>query len=144
MIVAIDDTSPLPAYEQLRAQVEAMVLAGTLAVGDRLPPIRRLASDLGLAPGTVQRAYRELEESGLVRGQGRRGTRVAARDEWSSHATDDDPVAEAAHRLAVAVRQVDATAAAAHAALDDALAVLAADDGAPPGQTVSERSRTIA
>jgi GntR family transcriptional regulator len=76
VIVHLDPSSPVPPYEQLRGQVAAAIGAGRLGPGHRLPPIRQLAADLGLAPGTVARAYRELEAAGLVRSQGRRGTRV--------------------------------------------------------------------
>ncbi len=44
----------------------------------RLPSIRQLAGDLGVAPNTVARAYRELEVDGFLRSRGRRGTTVAA------------------------------------------------------------------
>jgi DNA-binding transcriptional regulator YhcF (GntR family) len=50
---------------------------GELAPGHRLPTVRRLAEDLGVAPGTVARAYRELEASGLVETRGRNGTFVS-------------------------------------------------------------------
>ena len=53
-----------------------MIVAGSLAVGARLPSIRQLASDLGLAPGTVARAYRELEAEGPVSSRVRHGTVV--------------------------------------------------------------------
>lgn len=52
-----------------------------LPPGAKLPPVRRLAGDLGLAPNTVARAFRELEAAGLVETQGRRGTIVAGRGE---------------------------------------------------------------
>jgi len=45
--------------------------------GDRLPPVRVCADQLGLAPNTVARAYRELEEEGWLVGRGRSGTFVA-------------------------------------------------------------------
>ena len=76
--VAIDLGTGVAPYEQIRAQVVAHVAAGRLAPGDRLPTIRALATDLGLAPGTVARAYRELEESGVVTTRRRAGTVVAA------------------------------------------------------------------
>jgi DNA-binding transcriptional regulator YhcF (GntR family) len=55
-----------------------MIVAGTLAEGTQLPPIRQLAADLGLAANTVARAYRELEHEGLVRSRVRHGTVVAS------------------------------------------------------------------
>jgi DNA-binding transcriptional regulator YhcF (GntR family) len=70
----VDPSSPVPPYEQLRQQITALVLAGALARGDRLPSIRQLANDLGIAGGTVARAYRELETDGVVATHGRHGT----------------------------------------------------------------------
>ena len=77
MIIRIDAQSPVPAFEQLRGQVEAMIGSAVLPVGHRLPTIRQLAKDLGLAPGTVARAYQELERSGAVVTRGRHGSYVA-------------------------------------------------------------------
>jgi GntR family transcriptional regulator len=72
--LAVDPSSPIPPYEQLRQQITALVLAKALAPGDRLPSIRQLANDLGIAGGTVARAYRELESDGVVATRGRHGT----------------------------------------------------------------------
>ncbi len=77
MIVRIDDESHVPPYRQLVDQLLAQVAGGRLPVGQRLPPVRQLAADLGLANGTVARAYRNLEEAGLLKTEGRRGTFVA-------------------------------------------------------------------
>ena len=77
-MLEVDPGSAVPPYEQLREQVTALVLAGALNAGDRLPAIRQLANDLGLAGGTVARAYRELEADGVVTTRGRHGTTVAA------------------------------------------------------------------
>lgn len=76
--VVVDTTSPVPPYEQVRAQLADLVAAGVLARDDRLPPIRQLAADLGIAPGTVARAYVLLEAAGLVRTGRGGGTRVVA------------------------------------------------------------------
>ena len=64
--VRVSATDPTPPYEQLRLQLAGAIEAGTLRAGVRLPTVRQLAADLGLANGTVMRAYRELEASGLV------------------------------------------------------------------------------
>ena len=74
--VGIDPASTTPPYEQIRAQVAALVHRGALAHGDRLPSVRALATELGVAAGTVARAYTELETDGLVAGRGRLGTLV--------------------------------------------------------------------
>jgi GntR family transcriptional regulator len=69
---------PTPPYEQLRRQLVDLIEGGQLLEGERLPPLRQLAGDLGLAVGTVARTYRELEVAGLVRSRRGGGTRVAA------------------------------------------------------------------
>lgn len=78
LAVRIDLDSPTPHYEQLRAQLAALVTAGDLADGQRLPTVRALANDLGIAPGTVARTYRDLEAAGLVTTRRRVGTLVTA------------------------------------------------------------------
>lgn len=77
MNIDVDTSSAVPAYEQVRSQLSEMILAGSLPAGTRLSPIRQLAADLGLAPGTVARVYTELEASGLVTSRVRHGTVVA-------------------------------------------------------------------
>ena len=76
--IEVDPASPVPPFEQLRAQFAAMIASGVLLPGDQLPSIRQLAGDLGLAVNTVARTYRELETLGLVRSRVRHGTTVAA------------------------------------------------------------------
>lgn len=76
--VRVDPADPTPPYEQLRAQLSQLITGGVLEGGSRLPPVRQLAADLGLATGTVARAYRELEAAGLVETRRGGGTVVAA------------------------------------------------------------------
>jgi GntR family transcriptional regulator len=75
--VTVDVLDPTPPYEQLRRQLADLIGAGVVSPGDRLPPVRQLAADLGLANGTVARTYRELEQAGYVRSRRGGGTRVA-------------------------------------------------------------------
>jgi DNA-binding transcriptional regulator YhcF (GntR family) len=77
-MVIIDDASPVPPFEQVRAQFAAQITDHVLVAGTRLPSVRQLADDLGLAVNTVARAYRELEAAGLVETRGRGGTVVTA------------------------------------------------------------------
>ena len=77
MIIHVDTSSGVPPYDQVRSAIERAVADGELAPGTRLPTVRALAANLGLAPNTVARAYRELEVLGLLGSQGRRGTFVA-------------------------------------------------------------------
>ena len=111
VILEIDPRSAVPPYEQLRQQVTALVIGGALTPGARLPAIRQLANDLGLAGGTVARAYRELESDGVVTTHGRHGTVVAGPPRRPA------PQAE----LLSAARQYAAEALNAGANLDDAL-----------------------
>lgn len=74
----LDPDSPVAPYEQLRAQVASRAATGDLPAGTRLPTVRALATELGVAANTVARAYRELEGDGVVVTEGRRGTFVAS------------------------------------------------------------------
>lgn len=76
-LLRIDPAAEIPPYEQLRRQLIAQIEAGQLPANTRLPTVRRLAADLGIAPGTVARAYKELEGEGYLAARGRHGTRVA-------------------------------------------------------------------
>jgi GntR family transcriptional regulator len=74
LTVVTDDV--IPPYEQLRRQLAQLINSGALTPGQRLPPLRQLASDLGLAVGTVARTYRELEADGLITARRGGGSRV--------------------------------------------------------------------
>ncbi len=93
--VRVDVTSAVPQYEQLRAQLAALITAGALVDGERLPTVRSLAHDLGIAPGTVARTYRDLEAGGLVLTRRKVGTVVTA----PPAALDRAAVTEAAERF---------------------------------------------
>ena len=121
-MIGYDPGSPVPPYEQVRAQLARQVQAGELTPGTRLPTVRRLAGDLGLAVNTVARAYRELERDGLVVTRGRNGTVVAA--------TPDESVAlDAAADYAARVRGLGLST---ERALDLVRGVLEASDPGPP------------
>ncbi|MGH3450905.1 MAG: GntR family transcriptional regulator [Haloechinothrix sp.] len=78
MKVRIDQASATSPYEQVRTQVARQINDGSLPVGTRLPTVRALAAELGIAPNTAARAYRELEEAGLLETRGRAGTFVGS------------------------------------------------------------------
>lgn len=75
--VVVDTDNGLAPWRQVHAQILRAITAGALHEGTRLPPIRQLARDLGLAVGTVARAYRELENDGWVTTARAKGTVVA-------------------------------------------------------------------
>jgi DNA-binding transcriptional regulator YhcF (GntR family) len=73
----LDADSTVPPFEQLRIQIATRAASGDLPAGTRLPTVRALATDLGLAANTVAKAYRALETDGVITTEGRRGTFVS-------------------------------------------------------------------
>lgn len=67
------------ASDRLAAAIAGRIHRGSLGPGERLPTVRALAAELGLAPNTVAKAYRKLEADGMIEGRGRNGTFVAER-----------------------------------------------------------------
>jgi DNA-binding transcriptional regulator YhcF (GntR family) len=120
VIIDVDPQSAVPTYEQVRAQLADMIVSGALPAGTRLPSIRQLASDLDLAPGTVARAYRELEAADLVSSRVRHGTvvRPAAKP---TRAAGRAQLEEAARGYALAVLRLGGTEDEAVRALRDQL-----------------------
>jgi GntR family transcriptional regulator len=74
--IALDFRSGVPIYAQIVEQITRQVLDGTLRVGDQLPTVRQLAADLRINFNTVARAYRLLDENGLISTQQGRGTYI--------------------------------------------------------------------
>ncbi len=79
MIITVDPAAEAPPFAQVRSQLLEAIATGALHPGTRLPTIRQLAGDLGLANNTVARAYRELLADGVLESRGRRGTFVRDR-----------------------------------------------------------------
>ncbi|WP_242676905.1 GntR family transcriptional regulator [Rhodococcus sp. ABRD24] len=67
----------MPPFEQLRVRILEMVQREELVAGTKIPTVRALAADLGVAPNTVARTYRELEQLGVIETRGRLGSFVA-------------------------------------------------------------------
>ncbi|WP_081477141.1 GntR family transcriptional regulator [Dietzia alimentaria] len=80
VLLAVDPASAEPPFRQLKDQIVEAINRGRLTTGTRLPPVRALASDVGLSTATAAKVYRELEEAGVLEGRGRSGTFVAAAD----------------------------------------------------------------
>jgi DNA-binding transcriptional regulator YhcF (GntR family) len=77
--ITLGDDDGSAAWDRLARAIEGRIHRGSIGPGARLPTIRALADQLDLAPNTVAKAYRRLEEDGLIEGRGRRGTFVAER-----------------------------------------------------------------
>lgn len=79
--ITVDAASSEPPFEQVRRGIIDLVARGDLIVGTRLPTVRALADELGIAANTAARAYRELEAAGVIETRGRHGSFVAARSD---------------------------------------------------------------
>lgn len=105
----IDHGGPVAPYEQLRTQLAGQVATGRLGPGAKLPTVRALAAQVGLAVNTVARVYRELEADGVVVTEGRRGTFVAATSAGSSAAALDAATTYAASARRLGLTLSEAT-----------------------------------
>ena len=74
----IDHASDVPLGEQVRRAVRRAIAEGRIRKGDSLPPVRKVAARTGVNLNTVARAYRQLEQEGLVETVRGRGTEVKA------------------------------------------------------------------
>jgi len=106
-MITIDASSSVPPFEQLRVRLIEQVESGELAAGTRLPTVRRLADDLGLAPNTVARAYRELEADHFIETRGRNGSFVKAQGDAAQQAAQEAAAAyaERIRKLGIAPAQ---------------------------------------
>ncbi len=96
-LITLDPDSPEPPFEQVREQLRTQVVSGVLAPGSKLPTVRGLAAELGIAANTVARAYRELETLGMIETRGRAGSIVTG-------ASADRAAREAAHEYVEKLR----------------------------------------
>ncbi len=72
----LDSSSELPLYRQLSHYLQRLIESGELRLGDRLPPTRELAGQIGLNRTTISAAYELLESEGLIKGEVGRGSYV--------------------------------------------------------------------
>jgi GntR family transcriptional regulator len=79
-VFEVDLVSHVPIYTQIVEQVKQLVASGQLEPGDQLPTVRQLAADLRVNFNTVARAYRLLDEAGVISTQQGRGTYVLETD----------------------------------------------------------------
>ena len=92
--IQISPGSHEPIYAQIVGQISEAVARGQVAVGDKLPPVRKLAAELVINPNTVARAYSVLEQSGLVTTKTGAGTFVSDPKLRSADAADLNALTE--------------------------------------------------
>ena len=68
---------PRPIYEQIRTELQKLILSGIMSPGEKLPSVRDLAAQLAINPNTIQRAYRELEAEDYILSIAGKGSFVA-------------------------------------------------------------------
>lgn len=76
MVLAIDDSSDIPIYQQLRNQIVVGISDGRLKPGEQLPTVRALAEEIGVNAMTVNRAYQVLKQEGYIVTDRRNGAKV--------------------------------------------------------------------
>ena len=62
----LDYRDARPIYEQVRDNLRRLMVSGAIQEGEKLPSVRSLASNLAINPNTIQRAYMQLEQEGLI------------------------------------------------------------------------------
>lgn len=120
----LDPASPVPPYEQIRAQIRLHIATGQLVPGAQLPSVRQLARDLGVAPNTVMRAYSELERDGWVVTSARKGVLVAPLSPQQLVTVRAYAFEQAVTHLLVTAHQLGVTPAEIHAEIDRRLSTL--------------------
>lgn len=79
MFIVVDENDRRPIYQQVAEGIRALIAKGDLKEGVQLPPVRQLASDLGVNLNTIATAYRELQAEGLINVRHGSGAVVAER-----------------------------------------------------------------
>ncbi|HEY9071712.1 MAG TPA: GntR family transcriptional regulator [Candidatus Ozemobacteraceae bacterium] len=98
-VIRVDESSPVPIYQQIVEEVKRAVLTGVFGPDQRLPSIRELALELKVNPNTVAKAYQEMEAQRVIyfrRGQGA----------YISPRSEEERVQEAQREISRLFRQV--------------------------------------
>ena len=83
MVIAINEYSDVPIYQQIRNQIVLGISDGRLAPGEQLPTVRGLADEMGVNSMTVNKAYQMLKTEGYIYTDRRNGAKVRERLEFS-------------------------------------------------------------
>jgi GntR family transcriptional regulator/MocR family aminotransferase len=102
-MITLDHSADRPLYQQIYEQIRDHIMNGTYRVGTKLPPIRRLADDLGVSRNTIEAAYLQLSQEGYVTSRAGSGFIVEALDLMSAGAHAQQ--AEVCHAFVKRLRQ---------------------------------------
>lgn len=102
-MIVLDLKSNKPIYEQIVEQVKFHVLKGHLKPGDAIPSVRKLALDISITPGTVAKAYQELERQHIIETIRGKGTFIAGTIEMKP---DDNRMEESKKMMRSAVLEM--------------------------------------
>jgi GntR family transcriptional regulator len=79
MYITIDEADRRPIYRQIADEIKGLIARGELQEGIALPPVRQVATDLGVNLNTIAAAYRELQKEGLLKVRHGSGAIVSSR-----------------------------------------------------------------
>jgi len=97
----IDNASDRPVYLQIIDQVKRDVALGRLARAERLPTVRQLAQQLAINPNTIAKAYRQLEQEGIIVTRAGAGAFIANLDSTLSKAVRRRLICDELERIVV-------------------------------------------
>lgn len=88
-MLLIDTKSRVPIYEQLKNRTLELINAGVLKVDEKMPSVRALATNLGVNPNTIQKAYQDMEKDGIIYTVAGRGSFVAKKENLNQQVIDN-------------------------------------------------------
>jgi GntR family transcriptional regulator len=101
MQIRIDNASGRAVYQQIVDQIKRDIALGRLLKDEKLPTVRQLAQQLAINPNTIAKAYRQLEQEGIIVTRPGTGAFVASLDSQLSRAVKKKVVSEELERIAV-------------------------------------------
>ena len=110
LYLQISNQTGVPAYRQIMEQLSEYRQSGVLKAHDQLPSIRQLAKQVAVNPGTVVKAYQELEHAGVIYSLHGKGVFIAeSAQETLSRSEREQPVREAARQLWLQAKRMNIT-----------------------------------
>ena len=101
MQIRIDNASDRPVYQQIIDQVKRDIALGRIIKNEKLPTVRQLAGQIAINPNTIAKAYRQLEQQGIIVTKAGAGAFVANLDSNLSRSVRKKVISEELERVAV-------------------------------------------